>query len=72
MEATLFTFLWRRGLLLLDAHPLLLLDDELPDVQSSDLQLLYVEAPDPAPLHSERPDRQGAYRECSHCAGAHP
>jgi hypothetical protein len=34
-----------------------LLDDKLPYVQPSDLKLPYVEALDPAPLDSQRPDR---------------
>jgi hypothetical protein len=35
---------------------LLLLDDQLPHVQPSNLQLLYVEALDPAAPHGESPD----------------
>jgi hypothetical protein len=56
---------------LLDDRPLLLLDDQLSDVQPSDLKLLYVQALDPATLHSECPDRQGAYRHCSRRARTH-
>ena len=59
----LFTRLGRRSLLLLFGYrPLLLLDDQLSEVQPSDLELLYVQALDPATLHGERPNRQGAYR----------
>jgi hypothetical protein len=50
---------------MLEDRPLLLLDDQLSDVQPSDLKLLYVQALDPAALHSECPDRQGAYRHRS-------
>jgi hypothetical protein len=56
---------------MLDDRPLLLLDDQLSDVQPSDLKLLYVQALDPATLHSECPDRQGAYRHCSRRARTH-
>ena len=45
--------------------PLFLLDNQLSDVQPSDLELLYVQPLDPAALHGERPDRQGAYCHCS-------
>jgi hypothetical protein len=45
--------------------PLLLLDDQLSDVQPSDLKLLYVQTLDPATLHGERPDRQSTNRHCS-------
>src|SRR5215208_5008412 len=58
----LFSRLWRRSLLLLDERPLLLLDDQLPYMQPSDLELLYVEALYPGALHDERPDHQGADR----------
>jgi hypothetical protein len=58
-------------LLLLDYRPSLLLDHQLPDVQPSDLQLLYVQALDPAALHSERPDRQSTDRHCSSRARTH-
>src|SRR5687767_3262564 len=56
-EPSRCTFLWSL---------LLLVDDQLPDAQSADLQLLYAEMPDPAPLDDELPDRQCAYGECSH------
>jgi hypothetical protein len=59
-------------LLLFDYWPLLLLDDQLSDVQPSDLKLFYVQALDPAALHGERPDRQGADRHCSRRARANP
>jgi hypothetical protein len=41
---------------------LLLIDDKLSYVQPSYLELLYVEALDPAALHDESPDHQGADR----------
>ena len=58
-------------MLLLDYWPLLLLDDKLSDVQTSDLQLLYVEALDPAPLYSQRPDRQSADDQCPEGTRSH-
>src|SRR5215212_2554554 len=70
----LFSRLWRRrSLLLLDERPLLLLDDQLPYMQPSDLQLLYVEALYPGALYDERPDHQGTDRygteacQCQRC-----
>src|SRR5829696_5720212 len=42
------------------AWGLLLLDDQLPDVQPANLELLYVEALDPSALDDECPERQGA------------
>src|SRR5215217_8924838 len=42
------------------AWGLLLVDDKLPYVKPSDLELIYVEALDPSALHSECTDRQGA------------
>src|SRR5215217_1540277 len=67
----LFTCLWWWSLLPFGYRPLLLLDDQFPDVQPSDLlELLYVQALDPAALHGERPDRQSAYRHCSRSARA--
>ena len=58
-------------MLLFGYWPLLLLDDQLSDVQPSDLELLYVQTLDPATFHGERPDRQGAYRHCSRRARAY-
>jgi hypothetical protein len=53
------------------ACPLLLLDDQFPHTQPSDLKLLYVEALDPAPLHRERPNRQSADRQSADRHRAH-
>jgi hypothetical protein len=36
---------------------LFLIDDQLPDMQTSDFEFLDIEALDPSPLHSQRPDR---------------
>ena len=47
----------RRTLLCAWAWLLFLLDDQLPDPQTSDFEFLDIEALDPAPLHSQRPDR---------------
>jgi len=47
----------RRTLLCAWAWLLFLLDDQLPDMQTSDFEFLDIEALDPAPLHSQRPDR---------------
>ena len=58
-------------MLLFGYWPLLLLDDQLSDVQPTDLELLYVQTLDPATFHGERPDRQGAYRHCSRRARAY-
>jgi hypothetical protein len=44
------------------ACPLLPLDDQLPDAQPPDFELLDIEALDPAALYGERPDRQSADR----------
>lgn len=50
---------------------MLLLDDELPNAQPTDLEFLDVETLDPASLDGELSDCQGADGECSHRGRAH-